>query len=165
VNLEYDASKTMTAAAAPRAITVSEGLPVGCKRGGRTAFSARKSCSRSSSARLRHTRLSRRTATFHLRFPDLHLALENDQDLPLGCISGSAACANRSRAFFSLSESARSISPCISSAVRVWPLASLNSTLSRIARDATSCYHLILAESLRYPAHRHHIGEHSFRYT
>jgi len=25
--------------------------------------------------------------------------------------------------------------------------------------------YLILAESLRYPAHRHHIGEHSFRYT
>src|SRR5260370_30804710 len=48
------------------------------------------------------------------------------------------APASRSRAFFSLSEPARSISRCISSPVSVCPFAKLNSTLSRIARSATT---------------------------
>jgi hypothetical protein len=39
---------------------------------------------------------------------------ENRSAVSPGCISGRAAFANRSRAFFSLPESARSISPCIS---------------------------------------------------
>ena len=60
---------------------------------------------------------------------------KNDQHFSFRCPSDSCACKSRSRAFLNLSESARSISPCIPSAVSVSPSASLNSTLSRIARS------------------------------
>src|SRR5580693_8662065 len=84
------------------------------------------------------------TVTQHLahhRLPLLSMEPEtrkNDQDFSFRCPSDPCACESRSRAFLNLSESARSISRCISSAVRVWPFACLNSTLSRIARSATS---------------------------
>jgi len=63
---------------------------------------------------------------------------KNDPVYSFRCPSDSCACKSRSRAFLNLSESARSISRCISSTVRLLPFASLNSTLGRIARAPTT---------------------------